>query len=123
MKTLFTAAALILSVTTANAASDLLAGGSLFDSNEYATLCSFINLGTANVTPTSQELIGIDSVSSCRNGSPVAPNHGCVIHDKNPLTTQYVVCKVTFSGPATDVRGSLQLYDKNSNSLATVELR
>ena len=137
MKTLFTATALILSMTAAASAAEtptgstVVGGGPLYvpQQNEHL-FCMFINNGVASITLTAQEIWKLDSTTAvptqgnCANGSTVAPQKTCWIQTTDYLTYNYMYsCKVTFSTAATHVRGALTLYDVNYNALTTVELR
>lgn len=135
MKTLLTATALILSLTGAASAADepkgndVLAGGPIYAGGQYFMQCYFINFGSANVTPIAQELFGIssttplNSASSCANGSAIVPNQTCYASLPAAAPSGPLSCKMTFSGPAKNVRGALELYDSTGNLLSTVELR
>jgi hypothetical protein len=135
MKTLLTATAIIFSMTAAgNAAdapraSDVLSGGAIFGYTSSSAECEFINFGTTNVTPLSQEIFidgstsQFSSASTCANGTAIVPNQTCIIYTTSTLYYYATSCKVTFNGPATNVRGALQILDSNYNILAEVELR
>jgi hypothetical protein len=132
MKTRLTAIALVVSMTTASAANagGQIAGGPIYANGEFTIYCYFVNFGSTKVTPKSQQLFLVGSAtplaseSSCPNGSPVAPNQSCYTVPAATLPTNVgTSCKVTFSGSATDVRGALEIFDRDGDALATVELR
>ncbi|HEY3776916.1 MAG TPA: hypothetical protein VGL35_02540 [Rhizomicrobium sp.] len=134
MKTLFTATAVVVSMTAVASAADaskgdMIAGGPIYAgiNSPSSLLCEFINLGTTNITPISQQLFELNSTtaygsaSSCANGSAVVPNQTCYIYPDGQVTTP-ISCTVTFSGSAAKVRGALQIYGAGT-PLATVQLR
>jgi len=127
MKRLLTTTALVLAMTVgANAAQ--LAAGTIYSANASFGYCWWTNLGTTNVTPTSQVMYtwylntAISTSGSCSNGSPVGPGTTCYIY---PSSTGYVglSCTVVFSTSVANVRGSLELTDSSGNELSQVELR
>jgi len=127
MKTLLTTSALVLAMTAgANAAE--LAGGPIYSANGNFALCWFVNLGTTNVTPTSQALyawnsnVAISTSYSCATGSPVGPGTTCYIFP-NSTPVVGLSCKFVFSTAVTNLRGSLELTDSSENELSQVELR
>ncbi|HEX3431703.1 MAG TPA: hypothetical protein VHT03_12545 [Rhizomicrobium sp.] len=132
MKTLLAATAFILSLTAANAAdaapSTVLAGGPIYSANALNAICWFANLGTANVTPTSQAMytwdsnVAISTVNSCPSGNPVSPGTTCYILPSNP-PVRGPSCKFVFSTAVTNLRGSLELTDSSVNEISQVELR
>jgi hypothetical protein len=129
LKSVLTAAAFAMSMTTVAHAADVIAGGPVYAGNNSPSslLCEFINLGSTNATPISQQLFELNSTtaygssSSCANGSAVVPNETCYIYPTGPVTVP-ISCKVTFGGSAAKVRGALQIYSGDT-TLATVELR
>ena len=137
MKTLLTATAIVLSMTAAagaaeaSRATETLAGGPIYAGGQGGAFCEFINVGTANITPTTQSLFedfsttALPTNSSCPNGTPVAPNQTCYIYNTGTLTSGYSIsCALTFNAPVTNVRGALELYESDFTTLlATVELR
>lgn len=137
MKTILAATALVLSITAAASAaetprgSNVLAGGPILSpQTAYYVDCIFINLGSTNITPTTQELFesgsttAISSLTSCTNGTPVAPNETCTIQNANTIPPDSAnSCEVRFSSAATNVRGEMQLFDQNENPLVSGELR
>jgi len=127
MKRLLTTTALILAMTVgANAAQ--LAAGPIYSNSAYSGYCWWINLGSANITPTSQVMysytsnVAIPIYNSCANGSPVGPGTSCYFFPTSPPVGG-ISCKVVFSTSVANVRGSLELTDSNSNELSQVELR
>ncbi|HLY04181.1 MAG TPA: hypothetical protein VKR31_00380 [Rhizomicrobium sp.] len=134
-RVLLTATAFTLSLAAAaNAAEapkagDVLAGGPIFSGSQSYFYCEFINLGTSNITPTAQQVFvdfsttAVSTGTSCANGTAVPPNQTCFIYPSSSLPTDSLSCKVSFSGPVTNVRGAFELYDSNYDTLATVELR
>jgi hypothetical protein len=134
MKTLLTAAALILSMTAAASAADTpragdtLAAGPIYTINGYSSDCWYINLGTANIIPTSQVMyawysnVPVSTSTTCPNGSAVGPGTSCAIYP-NVANINGFSCQVVFSTPVANVRGSLELLDTNNNELSQVELR
>lgn len=135
MKTLITTTALVLSMTaTAAAAGPLpsyqLAGGPIFAGNVVDLDCFYINFGGASITPTVQQIFQYNSTtpmnsnSSCPNGIAVAPNQSCTVYTTDAVQS-YVpyACKLTFSAPAKNVRGKLQLFDSSINIVSEADLR
>jgi len=127
MKTLLTTIALVVAMTAgANAAQ--LGAGPIFSNSAYFGYCWWINLGSANITPTSQDMyllnsnIAVSTHSTCPNGSPVSPGTSCETFPVNEGVNG-LSCKMVFSTSAVNVRGSLELTDANSNELSQVELR
>jgi hypothetical protein len=116
-------------MTAVTNAADMIGGGPIYAGNNSPSslLCEFINLGTTNIMPASQQLFELnsttayDSESSCANGSAVVPNQTCYIYPAGQVTVP-ISCTVTFSGSAARVRGALQIYGAGK-PLATVELR
>jgi hypothetical protein len=135
MKTLLITSALVLSMTAAANAADtrgstVLAGGPLFATTEEDLDCEYINFGTTNITPLTQQLFANGSTTEiatsfgCANGTAVAPNQTCYIYPTDFLNTNLSYsCNVTFSTPATNVRGTFILYDSSYNILSAVNLR
>lgn len=130
MKTRLTAITLVVFMTMAANASDAgqLAGGPIYATGQDYIDCEYVNFGSTNVTPKSQELFSSNSTtplvssSACPNGTAVTPNQSCLIsYTGAPIAD--ISCKVTFSESAADVRGALQLLNSGGDSLATVELR
>jgi hypothetical protein len=127
MKRLLTTTALVLAMTVGANAAQLLAGP-IYSANAYSGLCWYTNLGTTNVTPTSQVMYfwnsttAISTYNSCSTGSPVAPGQSCYFE---PNTPPYdgLSCKVVFSTSVANVRGSLEMTDASHNVLSQVELR
>jgi len=132
MKKLLMATVLVLSATPAAKAArtDVLAGGPIFQYGQTSLYCEFINVGTTEITPISQEVFvdgftdPLDTYDSCANGTAIAPGHTCYIgNSSDDFAYSSVSCVVTFNEPATSVRGAFEIYDANGAVLATVELR
>ena len=134
MKTLLTATALILSMTaTASAAeaprgSDTIGSGPIYANNENWFYCSYTNLGLAPITVTGQEVyqdtgIPVSISTSCANGTIIGTGQACNIQPTKAFVAGGYSCMLTFSTAAAHVRGVMQIYDANFNSLAMTELR
>ena len=127
MKTLLTTTALVLAMTVAANAAQLGAGP-IYSANAFFGYCWWTNLGSANVTPTSQVMysytsnVAIPIYNSCANGSPVGPGTSCYFFPTSPPVSG-ISCKVVFSTSVANVRGSLELTDGSSNEVSQVELR
>jgi hypothetical protein len=127
MKRLLTTTALVLAMTVgANAVQ--LGAGPIYSASGYNGICWYINLGTTNITPTSQLMYSyasttaLSTANSCANGSPVGPGKSCYSYPDGP-PFDGLACKVTFSTSAVNVRGSLELEDSSGNVLSQVEMR
>jgi hypothetical protein len=127
MKTLLTTTALVFAMTAGANAAQIGAGPIYAPKGNYG-YCWYINLGTGNITPTSQLLYAvfsntpIPSSDSCATGSPVPIGQSCYIYpNSSPYTS--LACKVAFSTSPANVRGSLELLDTSNNVLSQVELR
>ena len=133
MKTLLTATALVLSMTAvANAAepprgaSNVLGTGPIYQPNINILYCGYTNLGTASITPTAQMFYDTNGAvnptsTTCANNNAIAPGKSCFVLLDG--AQEYTACEVTFSGPATNVRGLVLLFDGGDNYQGSVEMR
>jgi hypothetical protein len=131
MKTLLAAGALVLSMTASNAAtdtprSDVLVGGPIWAPSQNYVYCFFFNGGSTNINLVSAQIFEEGSTTALNSNiycsSTITPNQTCFA-TVGEAPDVPLSCRLTFSGPATAVRGSVQLYDSDNNPLATVELR
>jgi hypothetical protein len=135
MKILLTASALILFMTGAAIASDTT-GGTVLTSGPISLFydaggidCDYVNFGTTNITPVSQELFEdnsttpIPTTAGCANGVAITPNQTCFVYPTDYISDGGTYsCKLTFSTAATHVRGTFITYDSNGIR-SVVELR